>query len=696
MDILVIIGVIAAIFGIPAAIVQVLDYLQKRREKRDELSEEGQPSSLLTVPQVPHNLPPRSEFIGREREKARVHEALQSRSYLVSIDGIGGIGKTVLALEAAHECLRASKGKEPTDGIATFNGFIWTTAKDRDLALNDLLDAVARTLEYPGIAQQPIGEKRIAVRKLLQEKPYLVIVDNFETITDDGVRDFLFQLPEPSKTLITTREQKLRRAWAISLKGLMESEALALIRSEGRRLGLASLEHGEDRVLLHLYQATGGAPLAIKWAMGQIKQRGQSLDTVLAALHEARGNIFDNIFARSWELLPASARQVLIVMPLFATSAPRTGIDAASDVHHFALDEALGQLVEMSLVDATDELELERRRYSIHPLTRSFAQAHLSKAPASEQEARLRLAAYYVKRCTEKGQWGHTPGFPWFEVELPNIIAVIEWSHYTQRWNITISVFKHLYYFLGTRGYWLERIKYGQIALEAAQKAGDRLSTADFQHALGWILARQGQYARAEELLQACVQLCLDLGEKRESVRVMVTLARIAVAQDDLDRARNVTEEATSIVGEADYEEVSQGLLSVQGRIELQSGNFETAHTLLLRALEVVEGRSLGVHDGSRQIDLGHIALARNRLDEAASYFQAGLESSRQFLRQDNIAKAEFGLGRVHALRGNKPEARELALRAREQFVRMGMVHEVDEADALLHQLKHSEGQHGK
>jgi len=211
MDILVIIGVIAAIFGIPAAIVQVLDYLQKRREKRDELSEEGQPSSLLTVPQVPHNLPPRSEFIGREREKARVHEALQSRSYLVSIDGIGGIGKTVLALEAAHECLRASKGKEPTDGIATFNGFIWTTAKDRDLALNDLLDAVARTLEYPGIAQQPIGEKRDAVRKLLQEKPYLVIVDNFETITDEGVRDFLFQTTSSSQSSFSNRfVEKLR------------------------------------------------------------------------------------------------------------------------------------------------------------------------------------------------------------------------------------------------------------------------------------------------------------------------------------------------------------------------------------------------------------------------------------------------------------------------------------------------------
>jgi len=228
--------------------------------------------ALPAPPQVYHNLPPRSEFIGREAEKARVHKALLSRPYLVSINGIGGIGKTVLALEVAHECLRASKDEAPTDGIATFDGFIWATAKDRDLTLNDLLDVVSRALEYPGIAQQLLEEKQIAVQKLLREKPCLLVVDNFETITDNRVQDFLLNLPEPSKALITTREQKLRQVWSISLKGLAEPEALALIRSAGRRLELASLERAEDRVLRHLYEVTDGAPLSIKWAVGQIGQ----------------------------------------------------------------------------------------------------------------------------------------------------------------------------------------------------------------------------------------------------------------------------------------------------------------------------------------------------------------------------------------------------------------------------------------
>ncbi len=692
MDIWAPIAGLAVIIGIVAGIVQILQYLQERRQKKRQPIAEEVIASSPPAPAIPSNLPPRGEFIGREKEKVRVREALASRWPLTCIDGIGGIGKTALALEVAGECLRASKGEVPANGMPTFDGFVWTTAKDRELTLNDVLDAVARTLDYPGIAQQPLEEKQESVRKLLQSKRYLLIVDNFETVKDDAVRDFLLRLPEPSKALITSREQKLRQAWAVSLKGLEQTEALTLIRSEGRRLGLVSLEKGEERVLLRLHKATGGAPLAIKWAVGQIKQKGQSLDTVLAALHEAKGDIFEEVFARSWSLLSEEARCVLMVMPIFAASASRAAIEAASDVHHYALDEGLGQLVEMWLVEATDALDAAKRRYNIHPLTRSFARARLSESETFEREARLRWAIHYIERCSDMGRWGYTPGFPWLEAELPNLLAVMEWANRAQGWDTVTSIFVHLYYFLGTRGYWQERIKYGQMALKAAEQAGDRSSAAVCRHTLGWILLRQGKHVNAEELLQSCIRSWIDLGQKKDAAQAMITLAKIAVVQGDLDQAREVIDEATRVVGDAGYEAVAHGLLTTQGHIELRSGNFEAARTLLLRALEATQRRGSRVSVGSRQIDLGNVALAQNQLDEAAPYFESGLESSRQFLRQDNIAKAEFGLARVHALRGNTSRAAELALSAREQFVRMDMEYEVTKVDALLRQIGNKAG----
>ncbi|MFQ5988089.1 MAG: NB-ARC domain-containing protein, partial [Dehalococcoidia bacterium] len=364
---------------IVAAIVALIGYLYTRWRKTVPKPVGGEtvpPSPLKPpAPKIPHNLPQPGEFIGREREKAEVREALSSRWPLICIDGIGGIGKTALALEVANRCLRACKGEIPADGIPTFDAFVWTTAKDRELALSDILDTIARTLDYPYIAQLPPEEKPSEAAKLLRAQKCLLIVDNFETITDDAVRDFLLNLPEPSKALITSREQKLHQARAISLRGMEKGEALALIRSEGKCLGLPAVEKGDKKVLLRLYEATGGAPLAIKWAVGQMKQRGQSLDTVLDYLYEARGDIFENIFARSWGLLSENAKRVLMVMPIFATSASKEAIEAASDVHKWDLDEALGQLVEMWLVEASEELDEARRRYSIHPLTRAFAGA---------------------------------------------------------------------------------------------------------------------------------------------------------------------------------------------------------------------------------------------------------------------------------------------------------------------------------
>jgi LuxR family glucitol operon transcriptional activator len=195
MDTWALIGGLAVVIGIIAGIVQILDYLQKRREKKRQHPTEGVATPSSPVPVIPSNLPPRGEFIGREREKARVWEALTSRWPLTCIDGIGGIGKTALALEVAGECLQASRSKILTDDIPTFDGFVWATAKDRELVLSDVLDAVARTLDYPGITQQPLEQKEESVRKLLQEKRYLLIVDNFETVTDEAVRAFLLRLP---------------------------------------------------------------------------------------------------------------------------------------------------------------------------------------------------------------------------------------------------------------------------------------------------------------------------------------------------------------------------------------------------------------------------------------------------------------------------------------------------------------------
>ena len=680
---------------IVAAIVAFIGYLYTRWRKTITKPVEGEiglPSpSKPPVPKIPYNLPQPGEFIGREREKAEVREALASRTFLVSIDGIGGIGKTALALEVAHNCLKASESGIPTDDIPTFDAFVWTTAKDRELALSDILDTIARTLDYPYITQLPPEEKPSETAKLLRAQKCLLIVDNFETITDDAVRDFLLNLPDPSKALITSREQKLRQARAISLRGMERGEALTLILSEGKRLGLSAVEKADEKVLLRLYEATGGAPLAIKWAVGQMKQRGQSLDTVLDYLYEARGDVFENIFARSWGLLRENAKRALMVIPIFATSASKPAIEAASDVHKWDLDEALGQLVEMWLVEASEELDEANRRYSIHPLTRAFAMARLGKDEGWGEEARLRAAKHFLALAQQNDGWGNRDGFTWFELEFANTLATLDWCYNIGEWRVVVELMWALMYFMGTRGYWRERIQYGQMAAQAAKHLGSDKSVAWMNLALSWIYLNQGNCEEAE----ACAKTGKALFKKAEDwVHVCETirlLGKIARVRGEINKARELAEEALEVARVSGYEGGINGVYCDLGDLALQQRTYEEyveAERLYREALRGFEKEGNQERIASRHIDLGNATFLQDRLDEAREHYKVGLALSQRIGRQDNIACAQYGLARVGERAGNFASALELAHSAQEIFERLGMRKEMEETRELVEMLE--------
>ena len=344
-------------------------------------TDEASTAKVRELPSLRHNLPPRyGEFIGREVEVTRVLEWVEnSRWPLAAIEGMGGIGKTSLAVETAHRCL-------PGDQLAITNPFeavIWTSARDQqdfDLRLEYVLDAIAHGLDYTYLLQLPTSEKVNAVDKLLRNHRTLVIVDNFETITDLALVKFLEQMPEPSLALITSRYKQLRRIWDIPLYGLKDEEILTLIRRHGHRIGLNMVANADDDTLSRLAAATGNNPKAVELSLGLIKQRGLPFNTVVDELYQASQmveEVFDYIFVEAWNLLDEKTRQVLLAMPLFVSSASREALSTISGVSGFELHRAIEKLVGMSLMEASEALDVSQQRYSTHPLTEAFARHQL-------------------------------------------------------------------------------------------------------------------------------------------------------------------------------------------------------------------------------------------------------------------------------------------------------------------------------
>src|SRR5712692_723581 len=203
---------------------------------------------------IPCNLPTPEHtiFIGRRREIADLLELLSAQyaAHLISVDGIGGVGKTALVLEVAFRCLRASTGEGYNSQIPTFDAIIFVSAKQQYLTsggllpsleaqrtLRDLFRETAQTLNRFEINQVRQQDQPSIVRDALSRQRTLLIVDNLETMEEkQEIVAFLYRLPHQVKVVITTRERALFSP--IRLEQLEEEDAVNLMKKEAQEKGV--------------------------------------------------------------------------------------------------------------------------------------------------------------------------------------------------------------------------------------------------------------------------------------------------------------------------------------------------------------------------------------------------------------------------------------------------------------------------
>jgi hypothetical protein len=361
------------------------------------------------------NLPNRyANFVGREEEIDQVLTALASRAWIISIDGIGGIGKTTLALECAHLC-KAGGRVAPH-----FDGFVWTSARDTpDFSLETLVSTVFSVLEpVERQADHDFGSSVARSRRLLAAVPILLIIDNFETVRDEKLFGFLRDFPSPSKVMITTRHHLQTGERIVTVGGLGETDSIKLLRQEADRLHVTLTDR--DSILLKLIaQKAFGIPFVLRWVMESI-YKGKSLNWALRSLENATADdIFKYIFERSLSLLDEEVHDVFRSFAFFPAWADIQTISALNP-RVTALTDRLSALVSLSLVEDNRCLADNNRRYRISHFTRYMAVRQL-KLRASDCAALLEIALnFYDSRLRQK-----TYSRERLEEEAENIRAVL-------------------------------------------------------------------------------------------------------------------------------------------------------------------------------------------------------------------------------------------------------------------------------
>ena len=326
---------------------------------------------------IPENLPHRDyiEFIGREKEIEEIIRLLEHQKvHVLSIDGIGGVGKSSLALEVGY------KLKENN----LFEALIWVSAKQNRLTYKgieeientlgnkeDLFDEILKVFnEIDFIKLGSIETKEKKVLEILKENHCLLIVDNLETVHDENLKNFIIDLrfPIESKVLITSRKRLGEVEYVKYLEKFELEDTQKYIKSQ-----LKARDFGRkcsEGLLLDIHKKTGGIPLAIKIIIPWIVEGkvNENLEVDISEVTDILSFCFDKIYN---EFLDKDAKKLFVILSLAPTEITEAALRFISGLDDTKYDTSLGALIKYSLVSIMSKDGADDLLYML-PLTQDF------------------------------------------------------------------------------------------------------------------------------------------------------------------------------------------------------------------------------------------------------------------------------------------------------------------------------------
>ena len=252
---------------------------------------------------------------------------------IVTLHGMGGIGKTSLALFGAH---RLAAAKTPH-----FEFIVWFSARDVDLRPTGPSSVRPSVVDLAAVSKAfaslfGVDPKVESFAKVLQspkphsEKGILFIFDNFETIADaTSLHKFLDEHTHlPNKVLITSRERAFVADFPIEVRGMERGEAFQMMKSIAQELSIEKLV--TEEIMEGIYSYTGGHAYVMRVILGEMAKEQRY--TPPKQLIPRRMDIVDAVFERSFNKFSDGGRNVFL-----------TVANWKSEISELALIVVLGQ-----------------------------------------------------------------------------------------------------------------------------------------------------------------------------------------------------------------------------------------------------------------------------------------------------------------------------------------------------------------
>jgi predicted ATPase/transcriptional regulator with XRE-family HTH domain len=621
--------------------------------------EQADPAARLPKSPLPV---PLTSFVGRETELNEVRRLLGT-SRLVTLTGVGGVGKTRLALEAARQQAAAFEHGVQFVPLAGVGATI--------LLASAIADALGVTLRGP-------AEPNLRLIQYLRNKHLLLVLDNFEHLLD-GARLLIEILDTASNLsiLVTSRERlNLQEEWVFRVNGLGfpdrydtepvgEFPAVQLFVQRARQVRADFSLSENTQPIIEVCRRVEGLPLALELAATWLRvmpcdeislEIERSLDflTTTARNVAERHRSLRAVFDRSWSLLSEAEQSVLAQLSVFRGGFDR---DAAGQVANASL-AMLADLTDKSLIRPAPA-----GRFDLHELVRQYLTLKLAEKGATEAARQRHFQFFAALADVAEGHLYGPDQEDWYdrlELDYDNFAAAFRWSiSDVEHAEAGLCLAGALSFFFEHRAHfhsgfaWVEKL----VALPSAAPVSVR---AKALWTAGVLAHYVGDDNKAVARLEESLALAQTVGDKRITAWC---LACMGFYELDVERAITLLEEALRLFRAlGDGWGISHALRRLGWEL-IGKGDLERAETLLQEALLLARNARNKHATAWSLFILGAAVWLRTRRPEPArTLWQESLllaeetrdRYNREFvlLMRGQVAKAEGDYKQAEALYG--------------------------------------------
>lgn len=351
-------------------------------------------SALDASGSVVHNLPRRpDDYIHRAQLEAELTHVLSdtTKRHLVNVKGIGGIGKTSLILELAHEMISSSD--------CSYAQIIWVSARDVDLTLRGpkpvrqaagQLDELWRMYAELWDADPAESQARFEADLADRMTPTLLVMDNFETFAaQEEAYQYLDEIVHPPSKVVITSRHDFKGDFQVQVRGMEPTEAALLIRSAARGAGREGLV--DDQVINRICDKTQGHPYAMKLLATSVESKAGLVSLLSTTFGDER--LLDALFRRSVSEVGEEAEFVFLLASRFPGGVSEPALRVATAPEDIGLAAALETLRQRSLIEADDSTGLYVMPAMAREFARRIAVGHIHGVSVNEAERYLKCWA---------------------------------------------------------------------------------------------------------------------------------------------------------------------------------------------------------------------------------------------------------------------------------------------------------------